>query len=90
MKKQDKKLPEKKLKPSEEIARLEMNNAILTQALYMQYDDMDELQNLIASVIDSMEVEGASIYRAKYALKAIRSLVIHQQYSTMDCAGLEY
>jgi len=44
----------------------------------------------MAALIESMEVEGASIYRARYALKAIRSLVIHQQYSTMDCAGLEY
>lgn len=81
---------EKKLTPSEQIAKLEMENAILTQALYMQYDDFDELQNLIASVIDSIEVEGASLYRIRYSLKAIRSLVIHQQYSTMDCAGLEY
>jgi hypothetical protein len=90
MTKQTKKLPEKKVKPADQIAKLEMNNAILTQALYMQYDDMDELQNLLASVIDSMEMENASIYRARYALKAIRSLLIHQQYSTMDCAGLEY
>lgn len=68
----------------------EFQNMILSQALYMQYEDFDELQNLMASLIESMEAEGASIYRAKYALKAIRSLVIHQQYSMMDCAGLEY
>lgn len=85
-----KKLPTKKVTPAEQISKLEMNNAILTQALYMQYDDFDELQNLINALIDSMEKENASIYQAKYALKAIRSLVIHQQYSTMDCAGLEY
>jgi len=80
----------KKETPAEQIAKLEMNNAILSQALYMQYDDMDELQNLMAALIESMEAEGASLYRSRYALKAIRSLVIHQQYSTMDCAGLEY
>lgn len=85
-----KKLPEKKIKPSEQIAKLEMNNAILEQALYMQYEDFDELQNLMAVLIESMEAKDASIYRARYALKAIRSLVIHQQYSMMDCAGLEY
>lgn len=85
-----KKLPQKKVTPAEQIAKLEMNNAILTQALYMQYEDFDELQNLMAALIESMEAEGTSIYRAKYALKAIRSLVIHQQYSMMDCAGLEY
>ena len=68
----------------------EFQNMVLSQALYMQYEDFDELQNLMAALIDSMEAENASIYRAKYALKAIRSLVIHQQYSMMDCAGLEY
>jgi len=85
-----KKLPEKKIKPSEQIAKLEMNNAILTQALYMQYDDFDELQNLLALIIDNLEKEKPDTYRVKYALKAFRSLLIHQQYSTMDCAGLEY
>jgi hypothetical protein len=85
-----KKLPQKKVTPAEQVAKLEMNNAILEQALYMQYDDMDELQNLMAALIESMEAEGASLSRSRYALKAIRSLVIHQQYSTMDCAGLEY
>ena len=78
------------VKPADRIKQLEMENAILSQALYMQYEDFDELQNLMAALIESMETENASIYRARYALKAIRSLVIHQQYSTMDCAGLEY
>ena len=68
----------------------EFQNMILSQALYMQYEDFDELQNLINALIDSMDKENASIYQSKYALKAIRSLVIHQQYSMMDCAGLEY
>ena len=81
---------EKKLTPSEQIAKLEMNNAILSQALYMQYDDFDELQNLLAVIIESLEVEKPNVYRTRYALKALRSLLIHQQYSMMDCAGLEY
>lgn len=85
-----KKLPEKKIKPSDQIAKLEMNNAILTQALYMQYDDFDEMQNLLAIIIDSIDSEEFSKYRLKYALKAVRSSMIHQQYSMMDCAGLEY
>lgn len=83
-------LPEKKVTPAEQIAKLEMNNAILTQALYMQYDDFDELQNLLAVIIESLEGEKPDTSRIKYALKAFRSLLIHQQYSTMDCAGLEY
>ena len=83
-------LPEKKVTPAEQIAKLEMNNAILSQALYMQYDDMDENQNLLALIIENLEKEKPDVYRVKYALKALRSLLIHQQYSTMDCAGLEY
>lgn len=80
----------KTAKPLTKIEQLERENAILTSSLYMQYEDFDELQNLMAALIESMEAKDASIYRARYALKAIRSLVIHQQYSMMDCAGLEY
>lgn len=85
-----KKLPAKKVTPAEQIARLEMNNAILEQALYMQYDDFDEMHNLLACIIRSMETENASIYQTKYALKAFRSLIINSQSMMMDCAGLEY
>jgi hypothetical protein len=85
-----KKLPQKKVTPAEQIAKLEMNNAILEQAIYMQYDDFDEMQNLLACIIKSMEGENPSIYQTKYALKAFRSYLISQQYQMMDCAGLEY
>jgi len=56
----------------------------------MQYDDFDEMHNLLACIIHSMEGEKASLYQTKYALKALRSLIISQQSLMMDCAGLEY
>ena len=85
-----KKLPAKKVTPAEQIAKLEMNNAILEQALYMQYDDFDEMHNLLACIIRQIDAEGSSVSQTKYALKAFRSLIISQQYQMMDCAGLEY
>ena len=72
------------------IEQLERENSILTAALYMQYDDFDEMHNLLACIIKSMEGENPSIYQTKYALKAFRSYLISQQYQMMDCAGLEY
>jgi len=68
----------------------EFQNMILTEALYMQYDDFDEMHNLVACIIRSTETENASLYQTKYALKALRSLIIHQQSMMMECAGLEY
>ena len=72
------------------IEQLERENSILTAALYMQYDDFDEMHNFLACIIRQMDAEGHSIYQTKYALKAFRSLIISQQYQMMDCAGLEY
>ena len=72
------------------IEQLERENSILTAALYMQYDDFDEMHNLLACIIKSMEGENPSIYQTKYALMAFRSYLISQQYQMMDCAGLEY
>jgi hypothetical protein len=79
-----------KAKPLTKLEQLERENSILTAAIYMQYDDFDEMHNLLACIIKSLEAEGSSIYQTKYALKAFRSLIISQQYQMMDCAGLEY
>lgn len=68
----------------------EFQNMILTEALYMQYNDFDELHNLLACIIRSLDTDGASLYQTKHALQAFRSLIIHQQSMMMDCAGLEY
>ena len=85
-----KKLPAKKVTPAEQIAKLEMNNAILEQALYMAYDDYDEMFAVLRYVIDDAEKKDHSIYQIRGALKAIRTLMFANQTSMMDVAGLEY
>ena len=79
-----------KNKPLTKIQALERQVSILESALYMQYEDFDEMHNLLATIIRSLDGEGASLYQTKYALKAFRSLIISQQFQMMDCAGLEY
>ena len=85
-----KKLPAKKVTPAEQIAKLEMNNAILEQAIYMAYNDYDEMFSVLRYVIDDAEKKDHSIYQIRNALKAIRTLMFANQTSMMDCAGLEY
>jgi len=83
-------LPQKKVTPTEQIAKLEMNNAILEQSLYMAYDDYDEMFSVLQYILKDLDTENFSKYQVRNALKAIRSLMIHNQSSMMDCAGLEY
>lgn len=83
-------LPEKKVKPSEQIAKLEMNNAILEQALYQAYDDYDEMFAVLRYVIEDVEKPEFSKYQVRNALKSLRTLMIANQSMMMDCAGLEY
>ena len=85
-----KKLPAKKVTPSEQIAKLEMNNAILEQALYMAYDDYDEMFSVLQYILKDLDSESFSKYQVRNSLKAIRTLMIHNQTMMMDCAGLEY
>jgi hypothetical protein len=85
-----KKLPAKKVTPAEQIAKLEMNNAILEQALYMAYDDYDEMFSVLQYILKDLDSESFSKYQVRNALKAIRTLMIHNQSMMMDCAGLEY
>jgi hypothetical protein len=63
---------------------------IYAMALYQQYDDIDEMHNLLALIIESLDKPDASMYRTKLSLKALRSLMISNQSLMMDCAGLEY
>ena len=84
------KLPAKKVKISEQIAKLEMNNAILEQAIYMAYDDYDEMFSILRYVLEDSEKENYSIYQIRNALKALRTLMIANQTNMMDCAGLDY
>jgi hypothetical protein len=83
-------LPAKKVTAAEQIAKLEMNNAILEQALYMAYDDYDEMFSVLQYILKDLDTENFSKYQVRNALKAVRSLMIHNQTSMMDCAGLEY
>jgi undecaprenyl pyrophosphate synthase len=85
-----KKLPQKKVTPAEQIAKLEMNNAILEQALYMAYDDYDEMFAVLKYIIDDVEKPEFSKYQVRNALKSLRTLMITNQSMMMDCAGLEY
>jgi undecaprenyl pyrophosphate synthase len=85
-----KKLLQKKVTPAEQIAKLEMNNAILEQALYMAYDDYDEMFAVLRYVLDDVEKPDFSKYQVRGALKALRTLMISNQSMMMDCAGLEY
>ena len=85
-----KKLPTKKVTPAEQIAKLEMNNAILEQALYMAYDDYDEMFSVLQYILKDLDSDSFSKYQVRNSLKAIRTLMIHNQTMMMDCAGLEY
>jgi hypothetical protein len=85
-----KKLPQKKVTPAEQIAKLEMNNAILEQALYMAYNDYDEMFAVLRYVLDDIDKPDFSKYQVRGALKALRSLMLANQTTMMDCAGLDY
>ena len=63
---------------------------IYAAALYQAYDDYDEMFAVLKYVIDDMEKPDFSKYQVKDALKAIRTLMIANQSTMMDCAGLEY
>lgn len=85
-----KKLPEKKVTPAEQIAKLELNNSILESALYMDYDDKDELMGILYMIIQEAEKSEPNLWMMRRALKGLRTSLINNQHTTMDCAGLEY
>lgn len=85
-----KKLPQKKVTPAEQIAKLEMNNNILESALYMDYDDKSELLGLLYVIIEEAEKVEPNLWMLRRALKGFRTALINNQHTTMDCAGLEY
>ena len=63
---------------------------IMSEALYIAYDDYDEMFSLLQCVIKELDSEDFSKYRVRNALKGVRSLMLHNQTMMMDCAGLEY
>lgn len=80
----------KKVKLNDQIAKLEMNNSILEQTLYMDYDDKDELLGLLYMIIQEADKEEPNLWMLRRALKGLRTALINVQRTTMDCAGLEY
>lgn len=63
---------------------------IMTEALYMAYDDYDEMFSVLQYILKDLDSESFSKYQVRNSLKAIRTLMIHNQSAMMDCAGLEY
>jgi hypothetical protein len=70
----------------------EFQTMILTDAIYMAYDDSDEAQGVLSLVINELEkpIDEINHYHLRRALKGLRSLLISHQHLMMDCAGLEY
>lgn len=64
--------------------------SMLESSLYMAYDDYDEMFAVLRYIIDDVDKPDFSRYQVKGALKALRTLMIHNQQVMMDCAGLEY
>jgi hypothetical protein len=68
----------------------EFQVAILTDALYMDYDDKNELLGLLYLIIEESEKTEPNLWMLRKALKGFRTALINNQHTTMDCAGLEY
>ena len=68
----------------------QFQNMLMSEALYMAYDDYDEMFSVLQYILKDLDSESFSKYQVRNALKAIRSLMIHNQCAMMDCAGLEY
>ena len=75
---------------SEEIKKLDFQNAMMTEALYEAYEDYDNMYSVLRYIIDDIEKENFSKYQIRNALKALRTLMIKNQCDMMDMAGLEY
>jgi hypothetical protein len=72
------------------LQELDRQVAILTNALYMAYDDGDEAQGVLYLILEELEKPEINRYHLKRAAKGLRSLLIANQSLMMDCAGLDY
>lgn len=70
--------------------QLEDSVSILESALYMDYDDKNELLGLLYLIIEESEKAEPNLWMLRRALKGFRTALINNQHTTMDCAGLEY
>ena len=80
----------KKSTPRTKLQEAEFQKMLMTEALYMAYDDYDEMFAVLRYVLDDIDKPEFSKYQVRGALKALRSLMISNQSNMMDCAGLEY
>jgi len=70
--------------------QLERQIGNLEEAIYMAYNDTDELFGSLYLIVQELEKPDCNRYMVKSAVKALRSLLIANQMQMMDCAGLEY
>jgi hypothetical protein len=72
------------------VQELERKIANMEEAIYMAYNDTDELFGPLYLIIQELEKTEPNRYMVKSSIKALRSLLMANQTMMMDCAGLEY
>ena len=77
-------------KPLTKVEQLERQIGNLEEAIYMAYNDTDELFGSLYLIVKELEKPDCNRYMVKSAVQALRSLLIANQSTMMDCAGLEY
>jgi hypothetical protein len=80
----------KTTKPLTKVEQLERQISNLEEAIYMAYNDTDELFGSLYLIVQELEKPDCNRYMVKSAVQALRSLLIANQGNMMDCAGLEY
>jgi hypothetical protein len=80
----------KTTKPLTKVEQLERQIGNLEEAIYMAYNDTDELFGSLFLIVQELEKPDCNRYMVKSAVQALRSLLIANQSNMMDCAGLEY
>jgi hypothetical protein len=79
-----------KAKPLTKIQELERKVSILESAIYQAYNDSDEVFGLLYLIVNEAEKPEPNRYQLRQALQGFRTLLIANQSTMMDCAGLEY
>lgn len=72
------------------VQELERKVSILESALYQSYNDTDEAFSMLWMILNEAEKPEPNKYQLRNALNAFRTLLIANQSTMMDCAGLEY
>ena len=79
-----------KAKPLTEVQKLQRQIGNLEEAIYMAYNDTDELFGPLYLIVQELDKTDCNRYMVKKSVQALRSLLIANQGMMMDCAGLEY